>query len=291
MLVHILPFKSAYYLFLIPYMATKSTDSKNLMMLRVATNSNSAIDYIQKSLSEACVGYEIVETGDANLALQLGEIDAFVSELSDCKKQDSTVITALSQRRDTSFALLIATHQKAENQLFGLPEKAVVLCQNSIEGAQLLQYRTDIEVRITPIDLILKSVSENTCSAALIPNYFVNSSFLVHYEIIYFNIKEIIPAPGAGVWAWQCLASDLATRRVLKPLHNADVAECTNVERRAAALLANESGTQYAIFCDKNESHYYTLSLSEVLGNQVRTERLTNSTTFNLAEDLVEKFI
>lgn len=259
-------------------------------MLRIATTSISALTYIHESLSAASIPYELTEPSDINLALQLGEIDAFVSELSDSKKQDSVAITALSPRSDASFVLLIANDSKDENQLFRLPENAEVLCTDAMQGAQLLQYKTDIKIQIKPIEFVLAALAARNCVAILIPKILINNSLSDSYEAINFNIKEIIPIAGAGVWAWHTLASDLPTRRTLKPLHNANVAECTNVERTAATLLGTESGQQYAIFCDKNESHFYTLSIAAVHENQFRTERLTNSTTFNLAEDLVERF-
>jgi porphobilinogen deaminase len=261
-----------------------------LTILRIATHSLSAKNYIQDSLSSLSIVPEFVAVNNPSEALQLGEIDAFVSDLSDSKKQDSIVITALSAREDTSFALLISNTSKDKNQLFRLPENAQVLCVNTGEATQLLQYRSDVNIVIQDIENIIKSLTENNCTAALVSKNFINNSFSNHYEIIYFNIKEILPAAGAGVWAWHTLASDLPTRRALKPLHHSNVSECTNVERTAAALLVDKNGCEYAIFCDKNEHHYYTLSIAEISGNVVRTERLTSSTTFNLAADLVARF-
>ncbi len=258
--------------------------------MRIAANSLSAKKYIQDSLLTIGATPDFVDCSNPIQSLQLGEIEAYVSDLSESEKQDSVVITALSARQDTSFALLIQHTSKAENELFRLPPNATVSCANIGEATQLLQYKSDIAFDVQPIDDILKSLAEHHCTAALISTKHVNDSSLSDYEIIYFNIKEILSTAGTGVWAWHTLASDLPTRRALKPLHHSDVSECTNVERAAAALLSLKNDRKYAIFCDKNEHHYYTLSIAEIQTESVRTERLTSSTTFNLAEDLVARF-
>jgi porphobilinogen deaminase len=261
-----------------------------LTTLRIATHSLSAKKYIQESLAAVSIVPDFVEVNDTVEALKLGEIDTFVGALSESKKQDSFVITALSARQDTSSVLLISKTNQDENQLFRLPENVTVLCENEYAARQLLQYKSDLNLTIQSIEDIQKSLTENNCVAALISKSNINNSLSNNYDVIHFNIKEIFSEAGAGVWAWHTLASDLPTRRALKPLHNPKVSECTNVERAAATLLAAKNDCKYAIFCDKNEHHYYTLSIAEIQSNTVRTERLTSSTTFNLAEDLVARF-
>ena len=110
-------------------------------------------------------------------------------------------------------------------------------------------------------------------------------------EKIELNPREFVPAPAQGVLAWQCCTDDLATRRVLKQLHQSDVAACTNVERKALQLFEGGCHMPLGVYCMQDtQGNYHVWGAKAATWESPLTKiRLSSATKLGLAEELVER--
>jgi hypothetical protein len=103
-------------------------------------------------------------------------------------------------------------------------------------------------------------------------------------EVLAFDPGELVPAPGQGVLAWQCLRDDMATRLLLQKIHHSAVATATNVERQALRLLECHSLNSAGIHCRRDVQGHYHVSAACQKGDTLQRTRLSSCTHMGLAE-------
>ncbi len=257
--------------------------------LRIAVQSNMAIDYITESMATLGLAFEILRSENPRTALMQGDIDTYVTSLADAETDLTVVNTALSPRSDTSFTLLVTPSANDDAQLFRIRAGATVLCLQDLHAAQLCHYRKDLKTTIVSLDVLLSATQNADCEAILLPTRYVAAANLAQFDSIKFNPKELIDKAGTGIWTWQTLATDVATRRLLKPIHQSLVSECTNVERQIAKHLLSQNTESYGVYCDCNAYKYYNVNVARCNKDtgEVKNIHFSNSTTFNLADDVI----
>jgi hydroxymethylbilane synthase len=196
------------------------------------------------------------------------------------------VIGALSVRFPVSNCLVIAPNALDNTQLFSLKLNAKVWVNAPINKAQLLAFRPDLDIHVTdtePLDnyklMIEGKYDACLLTSSIVPIFDIDES---KYKIITFSPKEFIPEAGQGVVAYLVAESDVPTRRILKQLHHPAVAQVTNVERKIKRLFNDEN---IAAYCEKDAFGNFHIRAVTTVDNQLKTIRLSQSTSFDLAEN------
>jgi hydroxymethylbilane synthase len=226
-------------------------------------------------------------------ALLRGEVELAVHSMKDLPTTapEGLATTAVSYRDNPADLLIIRPEAVEEGRIFRFREGAVVGTSANRRKAQLKDFRPDA---------VLKDVRGNVptrveklrggdfdaifLAAAGISRLALDLSDLVVVEL---NPREFVPAPAQGVLAWQTNRDDHATRRLLKQLHHADVAACTNVERRVLQLMEGGCQLPLGVFCERDaQGNFHAHAACEIDG-AVRRTRLSQSTNAGMAETIV----
>lgn len=225
-------------------------------------------------------------TGPIEAALLQGAIQLTVQAMPNLPTAQAggLVITALSRRANPAELLAIRPDAVDKTQIFKLKSGAVVHTATTRRKAQLLDIRPDIDIRAIPGNL--HRLRAGACDAIFLQAATVQllQTDLSDLEVLELNPREFVPAPAQGVLAWQTHRDDLPTRRLLKPLHHADVAALTNVERKLLQLLDDEASL--AAFVERDAAGNYHAVAAVDLDGRLRRARLSQSTRAGLAEKL-----
>ncbi|MCB0704510.1 MAG: hydroxymethylbilane synthase [Saprospiraceae bacterium] len=292
-----------------------------MTMLRIGSRDNSAAlwqaAHIQSTLQALGLSSEIIPistTGDTRTApladsvegkgLYTGELEtALLNESIDLavysmnelpvRSPEALSLTALSERENPSDWLLIRK-EVAVQKLFRLPADARVAASTARRKAQILHFRPDLKVldALEDVNWQLAQLRDAQFDGAIL-----EAAALIRlqldlsdFEIIRFNPREFVPAPGQGVIAIQTRRDDLDTRRALKPLHHPEVARCTNVERSALRLFNDASHLPIGIYCERDTvGHYHVWAArAESVGSALKQVQYSQSTTDGLPERIFE---
>jgi hydroxymethylbilane synthase len=96
-----------------------------------------------------------------------------------------------------------------------------------------------------------------------------------------FNPREFVPEAGQGVACLLAATDDVTTRRLLKTVHNPNVALATNVERTLKKMF---NDTNINAYCERDKMGNYHLNAAALVNGQLQKVRLSRSTTIGLAE-------
>jgi len=209
------------------------------------------------------------------------------------EQPEGLCITAVSQRQNPADLLLIRKEAYAANKLLRLVEGAVIGATSQRRITQLRAFRPDVQWKELAGDApaLLEKLRNGACdaifwSAAMLERL---SPDLSDLEVFELPAREFVPAPGQGVQAWQTNRSDTATRLILKQLHHPEVSACTNIERRVLQLLGTDFMEALGVYCERDVvGNYHAFAAGEIDGLLVKT-RLSSSTSFGMAEKLVEQ--
>jgi hydroxymethylbilane synthase len=226
-----------------------------------------------------------------------GDIDMAVHSMKDLptSSPDGLVVTAVSYRENPADALIIKKSSFTKEGKLNLPENAIIGTSSARRKAQLLSIRSDIQVKDIRgnVDTRLRKLAEQDFDAIVLAaaGFTRLELDLSAFEVLILNPKEFIPAPAQGVLAFQTRTEDLATRRVLKNIHDSNVAACTNVERKALSMIEGGCHTPVGIFCERDSNGFYHLrgAIADAWNEPVRYAIISSSTTHQLAEQLIEK--
>jgi hydroxymethylbilane synthase len=236
--------------------------------------------------AEAVIAYFHKEK-DLNQALLAGDINLVCTSLCTLSTQlpKGLVITALSSRLNAAYSLVINAASVDTSKDLSVKYKAKVCVDADINKAQLADIRSDFDISVKeqiPIDT-LNDLYSMQFEACIIPSaskhlFDIDEN---QYKTVSISPKEFIPEAGRGVAAFITAEDDKITRRLLKPLHNPDVAAVTNIERQVKRLFKDENIGAYCLRDDNNNYHLWAAAL--VNGRICRT-RLSQSTHFEMAE-------
>lgn len=236
-------------------------------------------------------------TKEIEEALLRGEIDLAVHSMKDLPTNapEGLVISAVSYREDPSDVLLINKITADKSKLLQLPEKARVGTSSSRRKGQLLDLRPDlqlVDIRGNVPTRIQKLAHGDfdaiILASAGLARLDIDTSY---FQVLRFDPTEIVPAPAQGVLAWQTMANDTQTRKILQGIHQNEVSDVTNVERKVLNLMNGGCQMPLGVYCykDKFSNYHVHAAYSTSFDAPIVRVSISSATHFQLAEKIVEK--
>lgn len=226
-------------------------------------------------------------------ALLRGDVDLAVHSMKDLptSQPDGLVITAVSYRDNPADWLIIRKSALDAGKIFKIKEGAVVGTSANRRKAQLTDYRPDITLKDIRgnVPTRLEKLRAGDFDAIFLAAAGVSrlELDLSDFEVVEMNPREFVPAPAQGVLAWQTNRDDTETRLILKKIHHPEISAVTNVERKVLQLMDGGCQLPLGVHCERDASgHYHAFAACEI-GGVVRRARLSSSTSYGVAEQLV----
>jgi hydroxymethylbilane synthase len=229
-------------------------------------------------------------------ALLRGDIDMAVHSMKDMPttSAEGLAITAVSYRENPADWLLVR-HDSTEDIIMKVKKGGIVGTSSARRKAMVRHFRPDVELRDIRgnVPTRIEKLRSGAFDAILLAAAGVSrlELDLNDLHILKLNPKEFVPAPAQGVLAWQTTSDDLETRRILKKLHQPEVSAATNVERKILKLLGGGCHTPFGAYCERDDlGHYHVYAaMAETWESDLKTVQMSSSTSFNLAEEVLEK--
>jgi len=230
-------------------------------------------------------------------ALLRGEIDLAVHSMKDLPTNapEGLVISAVSYREDPSDILLINKNIADKSKVLQLPEKASVGTSSSRRKGQLLDIRPDLQL----VDIRgnvptrIQKLEQGDFDAIILASAGLARLDIdtTSFHVIRFDPTEIVPAPAQGVLAWQTMANDIQTRKILMGIHQSEVSDVTNVERKVLNLMNGGCQMPLGVYCykDKFGNYHVHAAYSTSFDLPITRVSISSATHFQLAEKVVEK--
>ena len=199
------------------------------------------------------------------------------------------VITALSERKAANYCL-IGKITEGEHFMNKIDLKVLVLTDINRAQMQYLQPNYIVEkADLTPLES-LEKLNANIFDAVVLSQNDINMLGLQanYWQIQPFSTREFIPRAGQGVTCFVAAEDDLPTRRLLKEAHHPSVSAVTNIERTVQKMLSDHEVSAY---CERDRMGNYHLWAAALIHNDFRKTRLSQSTTFGMAERAVEQLL
>lgn len=236
-------------------------------------------------------------TREIEEALLRGDIDIAVHSMKDLPttSPEGLVITAVSYRENPADWLVINQNAVAPDELFQLKKGAIVGTSSARRKALLLDFRKDITLKDIRgnVPTRLQKLQNDDFDAIVLAGAGLSrlEMDLSGFFVFKFNPKEFVPAPAQGVLAFQTCTDDVATRRIFKKIHQSEVSAVTNVERKILKLLGGGCHMPMGAYCEKDSMGNYHVwaAKAEQWDSPLKRTRLSSSTTFQLAEKIVEQ--
>ncbi|MBK7871777.1 MAG: hydroxymethylbilane synthase [Saprospiraceae bacterium] len=230
-------------------------------------------------------------------ALLRGDVDMAVHSMKDLPttQPEGLVVTAVSYRDNPADWLIVRPEAKQEEQLFQLKQGAIVGTSSARRKAQLLDFRKDVQIKDIRgnVPTRLEKLQNGDFDAILLAAAGLSRLHLdlSHFYVVQFNPREFIPAPAQGVLAWQTAKEDTEIRRILKQIHHPEISAATNVERKVLKLMEGGCHMPLGVYCERDMQGNYHVwaAVANAWDAPVRRTRISSSTSFNLAEQVVEK--
>lgn len=227
-----------------------------------------------------------------------GDIDLAVHSMKDLPttQPEGLAITAVSYREDPADWLLIREEGLDPAKLFRLKDGAVVGTSSARRKAQMLDYRPDVQLKDIRgnVPTRIGKLRDGQFDAILLAAAGIGRlrADLSGLELIKLNPKEFVPAPAQGVLAFQTQAADLRVRRIMKRIHHSEVSAITNVERRVLKLFGGGCHMPLGVYVERDAMGAYHVWAAKADHWQapVKRVRLSSSTSFKLAEKVIEAF-
>ena len=230
-------------------------------------------------------------------ALLRGEIDLAVHSMKDLPTNapEGLVISAVSYREDPSDILLINKNIADKGKVLQLPENARVGTSSSRRKGQLLDIRPDLQL----VDIRgnvptrIQKLKQGDFDAIILASAGLARLDIdtTSFHVIRFDPTEIVPAPAQGVLAWQTMANDNQTRKILMGIHESEVSDVTNVERKVLNLMNGGCQMPLGVYCykDKFGNYHVHAAYSTSFDLPITRVSISSATHFQLAEKVVEK--
>ncbi|MBK8554537.1 MAG: hydroxymethylbilane synthase [Lewinellaceae bacterium] len=232
-------------------------------------------------------------TKEIEESLLRGEIDVAVHSMKDLPTQqpEGLCITAVSYRDNPADLLIIRPEAVDKTQIFKLKQGAIVGTSAARRKAQLADYRPDTVAKdirgnvTTRLEKLRQGDFDAIfLAAAGIGRLGIQPEGL---EVVTLNPREFVPAPAQGVLAWQTNCDDVATRRVLKKIHQTAIAAATNVERRVLQMFDGGCQLPLGVHCERDASGNYHAFAACQLDGAMRRVQVSQSTNSGLADKIV----
>jgi hydroxymethylbilane synthase len=229
-------------------------------------------------------------------ALLRGDIDMAVHSMKDMptRQPEGLVITAVSYRENPADWLLVRKESIDENQIFDFKLNGIIGTSSARRKAQLLDFRPDATIKDIRgnVPTRLEKLRKGDFDAIFLAAAGVERLKLdiSDFKLVALNPREFVPAPAQGVLAFQTTATDVATRRILKKIHRTDTALVTNIERKILNLMEGGCQMPLGVYCERDQMGNYHVwaAIAAAWDAQVRRVRISQNTTFELAETVVK---
>lgn len=266
-------------------------------LARVGVNSELVIIKTQGDLVQH-LGFDKLEgkgffTKEIEDALLRGDIDLAVHSMKDLptSQPEGLAITAVSYRDNPADWLIIRKASVEAGKLFRIKAGATVGTSANRRKAQLIDFRPDVVLKDIRgnVPTRLEKLRAGDFDAIFLAAAGVSrlELDLTDFEVVEMNPREFVPAPAQGVLAWQTNRADTDTRLILKKIHHPEISAVTNVERKVLQLMEGGCQLPLGVHCERDAAgHYHAFAACEI-GGVMRRARLSSSTSFGLAEQLV----
>jgi hydroxymethylbilane synthase len=247
--------------------------------------------YTQNFLRQSEIDSQLIlyrDNAELMRALMSEEVSIVPTGLKDMPTTmpEGTTIAALSARDDVRQCLVLPRFCAEKANLDTLEGLNIGVC-NAVQVAQMkaLFPKMTAEVHnLMPLEGI-EAMRNGTYDGGIMT--IVTTKVLEMREeewlIRPLNAREFVPEAGQGVACLVTATEDLATRRILKKVHNPSVALVTNVERTLKKMF---NDTDIAAYCERDKMGNYHLSAAAIVNGQLRKIRVSQSTTIGLAESV-----
>ena len=182
-------------------------------------------------------------TKEIEEALLNGDIDLAVHSMKDLPttSPEGLVLAGVSYRENPADWLVINKGQNDPSKIYQLKEKAIVGTSSARRKAMLLDVRPDIVLKDIRgnVPTRLRKLQEGQFDAIILAAAGLTrlNLNLSDFEVVKLNTKEFVPAPAQGVLAYQTCTADIETRRIVKKLHQPEVAIATNIEKKSFKFI------------------------------------------------------
>ncbi|MDA9873366.1 hydroxymethylbilane synthase [Saprospiraceae bacterium] len=196
-------------------------------------------------------------------ALSAGEIDMAVHSMKDMPTDSRAglCLTALSYRDDPADTLLVKKEKVDMTADFRLVKGAIVGSSSARRKSQMLSLRPDVNMKDIRgnVPTRVEKLRNGDYDAILLAQAGLNRLGLEldDLEVIRLHPREFVPAPAQAVLAYQCRVDNIRIRKLLKKIHNPDVAELTNVERKVLNMMDGGCHLPLGVYCRKDEMGFY----------------------------------
>ncbi len=258
--------------------------------------------FLQQSLKHAGINasfHYFSSKEDAFRAIVKGEIAACALNTMPTSLPLGLVITALSERKVANNCLVAKITVDVRNPdsfgegvLFSEKNDVKVLTLSDINRAQMQYLQPNYTVEkadLTPLES-LEKLNSGAFDAIVLSQIDVKMLDLQAdlWQIQPFSVREFIPKAGQGVTCFIAAEDDLPTRRLLKEAHHPSVSAVTNIERTIQKMLNDNDVSAY---CERDRMGNYHLWAAALVNNAFRKIRLSQSTTFGMAEKAVQQLL
>jgi hydroxymethylbilane synthase len=177
------------------------------------------------------IGGKGLFTSELEQALLKGRVQAAVHSLKDLPTEDSPGLSlgAIPQRADPRDVLICP----AGHSLADLPSGSIVGTSSNRRSAQILAYRPDLLIKPIRgnIDTRLRKVQAGNYDAIILAAAGMSRLGLEDQITEYLPYELMLPAPGQGALAVQCLAGDTQTLRFLQAIDHPETRVAVKAER------------------------------------------------------------
>ena len=226
-----------------------------------------------------------------------GSVDMAVHSMKDMptSQPDGLVLSAVSYREDPRDTLLIRKDKVDRTQDLSLVKGAIVGTSSVRRKAQVMALNPNVETKDIRgnVPTRVQKLRDRDFDAILLASAGLTrlELDLSDLEVIHLHPREFVPAPAQGVLAYQCRLEDYEVRKILLKLHDSDVAQCTNVERRVLQMMDGGCHVPLGVYCERdiNDNFHVYAAYQSPKSEQLKRIALSQSTTFGLAEKVFEE--
>ncbi len=227
-------------------------------------------------------------------ALLENEIDLAVHSLKDMPTVSvpNLVLGGLSYREDPADILLINPQQSDETKLLKLKQAAVVGTSSARRKSQIKSLRPDVTCKDIRgnVPTRIQKLKDGEADAILLAMAGINRLNINLDDLIAIPLhpNEFVPAPGQGVMAFQCREDDLDIRKILLQLHQEQVADCTNIERKVLQKMDGGCQLPLGVHCTKDANGFYHVIAAMQIGTELKKVKYSQSTVAGLADKVYD---
>jgi porphobilinogen deaminase len=246
------------------------------------------VDFVQQTLSDVGINVAIryFETQEeASNAVAQSVVAAYACPLNivPTTLPMGLVIAALSERKTANNCLI------SKNTEGGEIQKVLALSDINMALMQYLQPDYIVEKTDATPQESLESLRSGAFDAVVLSQFDANNLVLeADFQIQPFSVREFTPSAGQGVVCFVVAEEDLPTRRLLKTAHHSSVSALTNVERTVQKQL---TGYEVNAYCERDRMGHYHLWVAALVNGELHKTRVSQSTSFRMAENAVEQLL